>query len=91
MALGAIEALAAAGRGGDLLVVGFDAIHDAREAIAAGALAGSVAQHPAEMGKFAVEFAHSLLRGETIPDNIPVQLELITRQNLDVSPTATNN
>ncbi len=91
MALGAIEALAAAGRSGDLPVVGFDAIHDARVAITAGDMAGSVAQHPAEMGKFAVEFAHSLLRGETIPDNIPVRLELITRQNLDVSPTATNN
>ena len=91
MALGAIEALAAAGRSGDLLVVGFDAIDDAREAIAAGAMAGSVAQHPAEMGKFAVEFAHSLLRGETIPEYFPVPVELITLQNVAASPTAANN
>ncbi|MCH8023229.1 MAG: substrate-binding domain-containing protein [Candidatus Marinimicrobia bacterium] len=91
MALGAIEALAAAGRSGDLLVVGFDAIEDAREAIAAGTMAGSVAQHPAEMGKFAVEFAHGLLRGETIPENFPVPVELITRQNVAASPTAANN
>jgi ABC-type sugar transport system substrate-binding protein len=52
-------------------------------------MAGSVAQHPTEMGKLAVGFAHDLLRGESIPDYVPVRLELITRQNL--SPTAANN
>lgn len=83
MALGAIEAIAAAGRTGEVFVVGFDAIEDARLAITAGAMAGSVAQHPAEMGKYAVEYAQRLLRGEGIPDHIPVPIELITLQNID--------
>jgi len=43
MALGAIEAIAAAGRTGEIMVVGFDAVTDARQAIAAGTMAASVA------------------------------------------------
>jgi ribose transport system substrate-binding protein len=83
MALGAIEAIAVAGRTGELLVVGFDAIEDARQAIVAGVMAGSVAQHPAEMGKYAVEYARRVLHGEAIPDYIPVPIELITRHNIE--------
>ncbi len=83
MALGAIEAIATAGRTGELLVVGFDAIEDARQAITGGAMAGSVAQHPDVMGKYAVEYAQRLLRGEGIPDHISVPIELITLQNIE--------
>ena len=46
MALGAVEAIAAAGRTGTIKVVGFDAIDDARKAIQEGRMAGSVAQSP---------------------------------------------
>ena len=51
---GAVEAIRAAGRTGDILVVGFDALNDARDAIKAGTMAGSVAQHPDDMGRHAV-------------------------------------
>ncbi|MFB0516472.1 MAG: sugar ABC transporter substrate-binding protein [Candidatus Neomarinimicrobiota bacterium] len=81
MALGAIEAIAAAGKTGDLIVVGFDALPEAREAILEGTMDGSVAQHPAEMGKLAIENAYRLLNGQSIPGEIPVTIELITRQN----------
>ncbi|HPM59284.1 MAG TPA: sugar ABC transporter substrate-binding protein, partial [bacterium] len=57
MALGAVEAIAAAGRSADILVIGFDAITDAREAIAAGRMEASVAQNPREMGRLAIENA----------------------------------
>jgi len=77
MALGAIEAIAAAGRSGDILVVGFDAIADAREAIQAGRMAASIAQNPHEMGRLAVENALRALRGETLPARIPVPIELV--------------
>ncbi len=82
MALGAVEAISAAGRTGELLVVGFDALIDARDAIAAGTMDGSIAQHPEDMGRLAVEYANKLLQGETIPDHIPVRIELITADNL---------
>ena len=40
MALGAVEAIAAAGRTGTIRVIGFDAVDDARQAIAAGTMQG---------------------------------------------------
>jgi ribose transport system substrate-binding protein len=81
MALGAIEAIAAASRTGKIRVIGFDAVDDARQAIAAGTMAASVAQFPSEMGRGAVESAVKLLRGETVPADQGVRIELVTRDN----------
>ncbi len=79
MALGAIEAIAAAGRTGSIRVVGFDALDDAKKAIEAGTMAASVAQFPYEMGKAAVESAVALMRGGTVPAEVKVRLELVTK------------
>src|SRR5207344_3598322 len=49
MALGAVEAIAAAGRTGTIKVIGFDALDDARKAIEAGTMDASIAQFPSEM------------------------------------------
>jgi len=78
MALGAVEAIAAAGRTGEIVVVGFDAIEDSRIAINGNKMDGSVAQHPAEMGKITVESAFKLINGKNIPSEIPIKIELIT-------------
>jgi len=82
MALGAVEAIAAAGRTGRIRVVGFDALDDAKKAIAAGTMAASIAQFPSEMGRIAVESAVKVLRGETVPPDIGVRLELVTKDNV---------
>jgi ribose transport system substrate-binding protein len=82
MALGAIEAIAAAGRTGTIKVIGFDALDDAKKAIAAGTMAASVAQFPSEMGRVAVESAVKVIHGEKIPADIKVRLELVTRDNV---------
>jgi ribose transport system substrate-binding protein len=79
MALGAVEAIAAAGRTGRIRVVGFDALDDARKAIEAGRMDASVAQSPREMGRIAVESAARLLRGESIPAEQKVPIALVTR------------
>jgi ribose transport system substrate-binding protein len=79
MALGAIEAIAASGHRGKVRVVGFDALDDAKQAIAAGTMSASVAQFPYEMGKAAVESAVKLLAGETMPSDIMVKLEMVTK------------
>ena len=81
MALGAIEAIAAAGKTGAIRVIGFDALADARKAIAAGTMEASVAQFPSEMGRVAVESAVKVIRGETLPADIGVKLSLVTRDN----------
>ena len=82
MALGALEAIAAAGRTGKVTVIGFDAVEDARKAIASGAMVASVAQFPSEMGRLAVESAAKLLRGEKPPADQRVRIELVTKDNL---------
>jgi ribose transport system substrate-binding protein len=82
MALGAIEAIAAAGKTGKIRVIGFDALDDAKKAIAAGTMEASVAQFPAEMGRAAVESAVKVIRGEALPANINVKLELVTKDNV---------
>jgi ribose transport system substrate-binding protein len=79
MALGAIEAIAAAGRTNRIRVVGFDALDDARKAIAAGTMEASVAQSPRDMGRIAVESAAKLLHGEAVPPDQKVPLALVTR------------
>jgi len=83
MALGAVEAIAASSHEKDIIVVGFDAIADAREAILDGKMDASIAQHPFEMGKIAVENAWRLINGQSIPKYIPVKIDLITIDNLD--------
>ena len=79
MALGAIEAIAAAGRTGKIRVIGFDAVDDARKAIDEGTMAASVAQFPADMGRIAVESAASILKGETIPKDQLVRIGLVKK------------
>ncbi len=79
MALGAVEAIAAAGKTGKIKVIGFDALDDARKAIAAGTMLASVAQFSSEMGKLAVEDAVKLIRGEPVPPEQKVRIELVTR------------
>jgi ribose transport system substrate-binding protein len=82
MALGAIEAIAAAGKTGRIKVVGFDALDDAKKAIAAGTMDASVAQFPSEMGKAAIESVVKAIRGEKLPASIMVKLEMVTKESL---------
>jgi ribose transport system substrate-binding protein len=79
MALGAIEAIAAAGRTGRIRVVGFDALDDARKAIEAGRMEASMAQSPRDMGRLAVEAAARLLRSESVPADQTVPIGLVTK------------
>jgi ribose transport system substrate-binding protein len=79
MALGAIEAIAAAGRSGRIRVVGFDALDDARKAIEAGRMEASMAQSPRDMGRLAVEGAARLLKSESVPAVQTVPIGLVTK------------
>jgi ribose transport system substrate-binding protein len=83
MALGAVEAIAAAGRTGKVRVIGFDAVDDARKAIAAGTMLASVAQFPAEMGRLAVEDAVARVKGGPPPGERKVRIELVTKETLE--------
>jgi ribose transport system substrate-binding protein len=81
MALGAIEAIAGAGRTGKIRVLGFDAVDDARRALMAGTMEATVAQYPDEMGRVAVETAVKVLRGEPVQSDVVVRIGLVTKEN----------
>ena len=81
MALGAMEAITGAGK--DIMVVGFDATDDAIASIKAGQMDGTIAQQPALIGSTAVDNALKLINGEEIPKSIPVEVTLVTIDNVE--------
>jgi len=81
MALGAVEAISASGKTGSVIVVGFDAIDEARQAVAKGQMDATIAQYPAEMGSTAVESACRHLRGEKVAAFVPTKIDLVTKES----------
>lgn len=79
MALGAIEAIKAAGLSDSIQVVGFDGTEDGINSVKDGILSATVAQQPEEMGRLALQAAFDHFAGKTIEEYIPSPLELITK------------
>ena len=77
MILGVLDAMELAKYSPSRILVGFDAIREAVRAVKQGQLSATIAQRPQLMGGLAVQSAVRLLRGEQIPPEIPVELELI--------------
>ncbi len=83
MALGAVETVYAAGKGGDIIVVGVDGNVDAVKSIKAGRLNASVAQLPYLVGKQAVEKVGDVLAGKKVDEFIYVPTLVLTKQLLE--------
>lgn len=79
MALGAVEAVGSK----DIVIAGFDATDDAVAAVREGRMAATVAQKPDLMGATAVEMAQKLMAGESVEKVLPVEVGLITKDNVD--------
>lgn len=77
MALGAAKAIQASGR--KIPVIGFDGTEDGVAAVRDGSLHATVAQQAALIGELGVETAAKLLKGETVPASLPVELKLVTK------------
>jgi ABC-type sugar transport system substrate-binding protein/anti-anti-sigma regulatory factor len=82
MALGALDAITAAGRAGEVAVVGFDGQPEGLAAVHAGQLGATVDQPSYTIGWTAADAVGRLLGGEAIPDVITIPSKLITAQNL---------
>jgi ribose transport system substrate-binding protein len=82
MALGAVEAAREAGILQDLVIVGFDAVPDALEAIEAGDMAATIAQQPDLMGSEAVEAAAALVEDEEVEAERLIEVKLVTADNV---------
>jgi ribose transport system substrate-binding protein len=82
MALGAIQAIKLAKKEGKIIIVGFDAIKDALDAVKAGTLDATIAQQPDEMGKMAIDNAINLLNNIQINQLIKTELRLIIKKDI---------
>jgi len=81
MAIGALQALEAAGRD-DVIVVGVDAIPDAVNLVAEGKLDATVLQDAEGQGAGAVEIASKVLAGETPEAVTWIDFVLVTPENV---------
>lgn len=88
MALGALQAVLAAGPSVHAQVLGFDAEPEAVARIRAGAMLGAVAQHPDIMGRMAVESAVAYLHHLPVPRVQHTPLEIIDASNVAQRPNA---
>lgn len=85
-ALGALAAVETAGRK-DIVIVGYDAIPEARAAILrGGALRADVVQNPSRIGEITIETIARHLRGEAVPAFIPVEIGIVDRKSLQANP-----
>jgi ribose transport system substrate-binding protein len=80
-AVGAVEALKAAGKLEQVMVVGFDANPDAITSIQAGEMSATIAQAPANMGRFGVAWGLNYLLGLPVEPLVDTGTTLVTAEN----------
>ncbi len=78
-ALGAVAAVEKAGRQGRVTIIGFDAVPEARQAIADGKIAADVIQQPLEIGKRTIGAVADYLAGAQVPPRVLIPCQLYTR------------
>ena len=79
MALGAAAAVAAAGRGSQVLIVGFDAIGAIRPLLAEGRIVATADQHAGQLAVFGIERALATLKGGAAAADQTTPVDLVTR------------
>ena len=84
MAMGAYQALVAAGKDQQVKVFGFDGADDVVRLIAEGKIVATGMQFPKLMARTAAESADQYLKGDRdLPQKIPVAVELVHQANVD--------
>jgi ribose transport system substrate-binding protein len=78
-ALGALAAVEKAGKLGQVLIVGFDAVPEAREAIEAGKIYADVVQQPHEIGSRTIDAIKTYISGGQVPPTILIPCGLFAR------------
>lgn len=82
MAIGAIEAIEAAGKAGEILVVGVDATPDGLAELQKGRMSATVFQDAAGQGKGAIEVAVSAAKGMEVERETWIPFQLVTQENI---------
>jgi ribose transport system substrate-binding protein len=83
MAMGAYQAVLAAGKTKQIAIFGFDGEADVVKAISEGKIVATGMQSPAIMAKIAAELAGKYLKGDTgFSQKMPIAVELVTIDNV---------
>lgn len=83
MALGAYQAVLAAGKAGKVKIFGFDGSDDAINGIAEGKIAATVMQFPVLMSRTSADLADEYIKGKRdFSTKTPVEVVLITSENI---------
>jgi ABC-type sugar transport system substrate-binding protein len=83
MAMGAYQALAAAGKASKVKVIGFDGADDAIQSIKDGKVLATAMQFPKVMAQTAAIYADEYFKGKRdFPKKIPIGVELVTSKNV---------
>jgi ABC-type sugar transport system substrate-binding protein len=82
MALGIADAVSAAGKAGQVKVIGVDGSSAALDAIRSGSIAASISQYPYIMGRMAVEACAAAARGATLPVRVDAPIASLARNNV---------
>ncbi len=77
-ALGALAAVEKAGKQGEVVIVGFDAVPEARAAINAGKIHADVIQQPSAIGQATIGAVAAYLSGQTVPAEQLIPCSLFT-------------
>ena len=84
MAMGAYQAVLAAGKTDKIKVFGFDGAADVVDAIGEGKIEATGMQFPKMMAKTAAEYADRYIKGERdFNQKVPVAVELVTKENVE--------
>ncbi|MFB3788335.1 MAG: substrate-binding domain-containing protein [bacterium] len=84
MALGALQAINAAGRSGQIAITSYDNLQAVQEAILEGKIVSTIEQHPERMGAYGVRAAKDHLDGKDVPDKIDTPLDVIDYRYLSL-------
>lgn len=83
MAMGAYQALVAAGKADKVMVFGFDGAKDVIDSIHDGKIVATGMQFPKRMARMAAEQADEYIKGRRdFPQKVPVAVELVTQENI---------
>ncbi|MBX7254739.1 MAG: ABC transporter substrate-binding protein [Candidatus Hydrogenedentes bacterium] len=82
-ALGAAQAIKAAGKAGQIKIVAFDASDDEISALKEGTIQALVVQNPFKMGYEGVKAAYDYIKGEKVEKRIDTGVTIVTQQNLN--------
>ncbi|MCC6796475.1 MAG: ABC transporter substrate-binding protein [Candidatus Hydrogenedentes bacterium] len=82
-AVGVVQALEAAGKGGQVKLVAFDAGDDEVAALKKGTIQALIVQNPFRMGYDGVKTAHDVLQGKTVEKRIDTGVTVVTMENFE--------